>query len=146
MNPDTAPAIPGPQNGPGVPIDSTIAPMPWIWRLGLLAVVVGLTAGAYAVQAEFGPRLQAAIRASQAFIPQGFWLAYHNNRAEMLPLYEAEAAAIQRRDPDGARAACGERAELMARIMLSELVRRGVFKPAGTAWPATSSPGASVVF
>jgi DNA-binding GntR family transcriptional regulator len=93
-----------------------------------------------------GPRLQAAIRASQAFIPQGFWLAYHNNRAEMLPFYEAEAAAIQRRDPDGARAACGERAQLMARIMLSELVRRGVFKPAGTAWPATSSPGTSVVF
>lgn len=61
MNPDTAPAVPGPPNGPGVPIDPTIAPMPWSWRLGLLAVVVGLTAGAYAMQAEFGPRFQAAV-------------------------------------------------------------------------------------
>ena len=77
-----------------------------------------------------GPRLQAAIRASQTFIPRGFWLSYLNNHAEMLPFFEAETAAIQRRDPDGARAACAERAEAMGRIMLSELVRRGVFRPA----------------
>jgi DNA-binding GntR family transcriptional regulator len=78
-----------------------------------------------------GPRLQAAIRASQTFIPRTFWLAYLNNHDEILPFYEAETAAIQRRDPDGARAACAERAELMARIMLAELVRRGVFRPSG---------------
>ena len=93
-----------------------------------------------------GPRLQAAIRASQTFIPRGFWLAYLNNHSEMLPFYEAEAAAIQRRDPQGARAACAERAETMARIMLGELVRRRVLAPAGAAWPAASSPGASVAF
>jgi DNA-binding GntR family transcriptional regulator len=80
-----------------------------------------------------GPRLHAAIRASQTFIPRGFWLAYLNNHDEMLPFYEAEAAAIQRRDPDAARAACVERSEVMARIMLGELVRRGVFRPAGAA-------------
>jgi DNA-binding GntR family transcriptional regulator len=93
-----------------------------------------------------GPRLQAAIRASQTFIPRGFWLAYLNKHAEMLPFYEAETAAIHRRDPDGARAACVDRSEVMARIMLGELVRRGVFKPAGAAWPGTSSPGAALAF
>jgi DNA-binding GntR family transcriptional regulator len=78
-----------------------------------------------------GPRLNAAIRASQTFIPRAFWSAYLTNRDEMLPFYEAEIAAIHRRDPDSARAACVERSEVMARIMLTELVRRGVFKPAG---------------
>jgi len=80
-----------------------------------------------------GPRLQAAIRASQTFIPRGFWLSYLNNHDEMLPFYEAELAAIHRRDGDAARAACVERSEVMARIMLAELVRRGVFKPSGAA-------------
>jgi DNA-binding GntR family transcriptional regulator len=93
-----------------------------------------------------GPRLQAAIRASQTFMPRRFWLAYLNNHDEMLPFFEAETAAIQRRDPDGARAACAERSDAMARIMLSELVRRGVFRPAGAGWPATSSSGAPVAF
>jgi DNA-binding GntR family transcriptional regulator len=93
-----------------------------------------------------GPRLHAAIRASQTFIPRGFWLSYPNNNDEMLPSFEAEIAAIHRRDPDGARAACAERSEVMARIMLGELVRRGVFRPTGAAWPATSSPGTPVAF
>jgi DNA-binding GntR family transcriptional regulator len=93
-----------------------------------------------------GPRLQAAIRASQTFIPRAFWLAYLNNHDEMLPFYEAELAAIRRNDPDGARVACSERSAVMARVMLSELVRRGVFRPAGAAWPATSSSGAPVAF
>jgi DNA-binding GntR family transcriptional regulator len=92
-----------------------------------------------------GPRLQAAIRASQTFIPRAFWLSYLNNHDEMLPFYETETSAIQRGDPDGARTACIERSEAMARIMLGELVRRGVFKPAGAAWPATSSSGAASV-
>jgi DNA-binding GntR family transcriptional regulator len=81
-----------------------------------------------------GPRLQAAIRASQTFIPRGFWQAYLNNHDEMLPFYEAETAAIHRRDPDGARTACVERSEVMARVMLAELVRRGVFKPSTVAF------------
>ncbi len=93
-----------------------------------------------------GPRLQAAIRASQTFIPRGFWLSYLNNHDELLPLFEAETAAIHRRDPDSARAACAERSGVMARIMLGELVRRGVFRPAGAAWPATSSSDAPVAF
>jgi DNA-binding GntR family transcriptional regulator len=81
-----------------------------------------------------GPRLHAAIRASQAFIPRAFWAAYLNNHAEMLPFYEAEASAIHRGDPDAARVACAERSEVMARIMLAELVRRGVFKPSTVAF------------
>jgi DNA-binding GntR family transcriptional regulator len=89
-----------------------------------------------------GPRLQAAIRASQTFMPRAFWLSYLNNHDEILPFYEAETAAIHRGDPDGARAACAERAEMMARIMLGELVRRGVFRPSGAALPTTSTPGA----
>jgi DNA-binding GntR family transcriptional regulator len=93
-----------------------------------------------------GPRLQAAIRASQTFMPRAFWVSYLNNHNELLPFYEAETAAIHRRDPDGARVACAERSGVMARIMLGELVRRGVFRPSGAAWPATSSPGSPVAF
>ena len=80
-----------------------------------------------------GPRLHAAIRASQTFIPRGFWLTYLKNHEDILPFYEAETAAIHRSDPDGARTACADRADVMARIMLGELVRRGVFRPAGAA-------------
>jgi DNA-binding GntR family transcriptional regulator len=78
-----------------------------------------------------GPRLHAAIRASQTFIPRAFWGAYAHD--EMLPFYEAELAAIHRRDPGTARAACAERSEVMARIMLTELIRRGVLAPSGAA-------------
>ncbi len=78
-----------------------------------------------------GPRLLAEIRASQSFIPRSFWVTYLNNHDEMLPFYEAETTAIHTRDPDGARAACAGRAEAMGRIMVVELVRRGVFKPSG---------------
>ncbi|MDT5186087.1 MAG: hypothetical protein QOJ20_423 [Mycobacterium sp.] len=93
-----------------------------------------------------GPRLQAAIRASQTFIPRAFWRSYPNNHKEMLPSYEAETAAIHRRDPDGARAACAERSRMMARIMLGELVRRGVFRPPGAARPATLGSAAPIAF
>jgi DNA-binding GntR family transcriptional regulator len=78
-----------------------------------------------------GPRLHAAIGASQTFIPRGFWVAYLNNHDQMLPFYAAETAAIHGRDPDAARAACVGRSELMGRIMLAELVRRGVLRPSG---------------
>jgi hypothetical protein len=37
--------------------------------------------------------------------------------------------AIHAHDPDGARAACAGRSEVMGRIMIAELVRRGVFSP-----------------
>jgi DNA-binding GntR family transcriptional regulator len=76
-----------------------------------------------------GPRLHAAIRASQGLIPRAFLLSYPNVVDEMLPLYEDETAAILRRDPDGARAACSGCAELMAEVMVTELVRRGVLAP-----------------
>lgn len=76
-----------------------------------------------------GPRLYAAIRASQSFIPRPFWVAYQGNHNAMLPFYEAENAAIKGRDPEAARAACVGRSELMAKIMLSELVRRRVLSP-----------------
>jgi hypothetical protein len=49
----------------------------------------------------------------------------------MLPYYEAETAAIHHRDAVAARDACVERAAVMGRIMLAELVRRGVLRPAG---------------
>ena len=93
-----------------------------------------------------GPRLHAAIRASQTFMPRAFWLSYLNNHKEMLPFYEAETAAIHRHDPDGARAACDERSAVMARIMLGELVRRGVLRPPGAPRPATSGSAAPVAF
>ncbi|PRC47217.1 GntR family transcriptional regulator, partial [Mycobacterium sp. ITM-2017-0098] len=80
--------------------------------------------GAYA-----GPRLQAAIDSSQAFIPNTFWQTYAQHRDELLPSYEAELAAIHAHDVDGARTACAQRAEIMAGILLAELVRRGVLYP-----------------
>ena len=78
-----------------------------------------------------GPRLHAAIRASQGLIPRAFLLSYPTIVAEMLPFYEDETAAIQHRDPAAARAACSACAELMAEVMIAELVRRRVLAPAG---------------
>lgn len=76
--------------------------------------------------AHTGPRLQAAIRAAQTFMPRAYWSAYLDAPAELLGHYEAETLAITDRDPAAARAACTAAAELMAQIMLTELVRRGV--------------------
>jgi DNA-binding GntR family transcriptional regulator len=73
-----------------------------------------------------GPRLHAAIRASQSFAPSEFWLSYPKSKPDFLPSYEDETAAIHGRDPDTARAVCVRRADLMAKIMLAELTRRGV--------------------
>ena len=79
-----------------------------------------------------GPRLAAMIDSSQSFMPRAFWVTYLRNIDEMLPVYEAETAAIERGDAEAARAACVARADAMGRIMLTELVRRGVFQAAGT--------------
>lgn len=76
-----------------------------------------------------GPRLHAMIRASQNLVPRVFWLTYQGSREEMLPFYEDETAAIHRRDPEAARAACAGRSYLMAQTMLAELSRRRVFTP-----------------
>jgi DNA-binding GntR family transcriptional regulator len=76
-----------------------------------------------------GPRLQAAIRASQGLVPRAFLLSYPSIVDEMLPFYEDETAAIRHRDPDDARAACSGCAELMAGVMVAELVRRRVLTP-----------------
>ncbi|MGE2689797.1 GntR family transcriptional regulator [Mycolicibacterium pulveris] len=72
-----------------------------------------------------GPRLQAAIRALQSFVPNSFW-NYHDTHTDFFHVYEEEISAIRRCDPDGARASCVKRAELMARIMLDKLTRTGV--------------------
>jgi DNA-binding GntR family transcriptional regulator len=77
-----------------------------------------------------GPRLHAAIRASQSLIPRAFLLNYPNIVGKMLPFYEDETAAIRHRDPAAARAACSACAGLMAEVIITELVRRGVFAPA----------------
>ena len=76
-----------------------------------------------------GPRLLAAIGSSQTFIPNSFWQTYAQHRDELLPSYEAELAAIRGRNAEGARAACAQRSEIMARILLAELIRRGVLYP-----------------
>ncbi len=79
------------------------------------------------VNAEYaGPRLQAAINSSQTLIPPAFWAGYLEHHDALLPSYEAELAAIRDGQPEAARAACMRRSEEMARILLSELVRRGV--------------------
>jgi DNA-binding GntR family transcriptional regulator len=87
-----------------------------------------------AINEEYsGPRLLAMIRASQAFVPRTFWVTYLHNYEDMLAHFEAEIDAIHRGDPDAARAVNVARSEMMARTLLGELVRRGVFKPAGVA-------------
>ncbi len=85
--------------------------------------------------AHAGPRLQAAIRAAQTFIPRSYWSAYLDAPAALLGHYEAETAAITDQDPDSARAACAAAADLMGQIMATELVRRGVLEG-----PATRDP------
>jgi DNA-binding GntR family transcriptional regulator len=87
-----------------------------------------------------GPRLHAAIRATQTLIPRVFWATYQNGRDELLPFYEDETAAIRRRDPDAARAACVGRADVMGRVMLAELVRRRVFAPSNGAGAGSPHP------
>jgi DNA-binding GntR family transcriptional regulator len=84
-----------------------------------------------------GPRLLALIQASQALVPRVFWGAYTDNHDEVLATYESEISALRRGDTDAARAACAARCEVMARVMLVELVRRGVFNP--SAHPALRS-------
>jgi DNA-binding GntR family transcriptional regulator len=75
-----------------------------------------------------GPRLQAAVNSSRTFIPRAFWQTYPQHRDRLLPSYEAELAAVRAGEPDAARAACAQRAEVMASILLTELVRRGVLR------------------
>ena len=74
-------------------------------------------------------------------MPRSFWSTYLDSHDELLPFYEAETAAIHADDPDAARAACVGRAEVMGRIMLAELVRRGVLAP-----PSLSPRQPSVAF
>ncbi len=67
-------------------------------------------------------------------------MSYQNNRDDVLPYYEDETAAIQRRDPEAARAACGGRAYLMAQTMLAELFRRRVFAAPDDVRQVVSNP------
>ena len=74
-----------------------------------------------------GPRLTATIRSSRSFIPWKFWARYDATRAHLLPIIEAEYAAIEQSQPAAARRACIDRADLMADLLIAELNRRGVF-------------------
>ena len=73
-----------------------------------------------------GPRLLALIRGSQSFMPRGFWLACTDSLDEMVMLYEDETSAIRDHDPAAARSANIRRGELVGRLMLAELSRRGI--------------------
>lgn len=83
-----------------------------------------------------GPRLRAAIRAAQIFLPRAFWVTYQDIHGDVLPFYESENAAIHRHDPNAAQAACRARSEVMAQAMLAELVRRRVFPPSRVGRPS----------
>ncbi|WP_328362914.1 GntR family transcriptional regulator [Mycobacterium sp. NBC_00419] len=74
-----------------------------------------------------GPRLAATIRSSRSFMPWKFWAEYKDSRVHLLPILEAEYAALVRGDPAAARRACVDRADLMADLLIAELERRGVF-------------------
>jgi DNA-binding GntR family transcriptional regulator len=80
-----------------------------------------------------GPRLLAVIQGSQSFLPRAFWPAYQDNHRDLLRCLEADFDAISRGDGAAASAANELRADIMAQIMLTELVRRGVLPAAGAA-------------
>jgi DNA-binding GntR family transcriptional regulator len=82
-----------------------------------------------------GPRLRAAIRAAQTFLPRKFWLTCLQDHDEIWQTYDAETTAIRTGDPEGARSACARRSATMGRLMCNELVRRGVLEPTGTVAP-----------
>ncbi len=92
-----------------------------------------------------GPRLHAMIRASYDLIPSAFRLTYQAGRAEMLPFYEDETAAIHRRDAQAARAACLARSDAAAGAMLAELVRRRVFTAPSDAAHVVPTPPSAVI-
>jgi DNA-binding GntR family transcriptional regulator len=73
-----------------------------------------------------GPRLLAYLRALHSFIPRAFWITYQGSRDEMLVLYEAETDAIRRHDRAAVRDVNLRRGELLGKLMLAELARRGV--------------------
>lgn len=77
-----------------------------------------------------GPALRALIHSAQGFVAHRVWGSYSAVRADFLSSYEAEAAAIQHRDPDAARAACINRAEPQIAVVLAELTARGVLTDA----------------
>lgn len=74
-----------------------------------------------------GPRLTATISSSRSFMPWNFWAEYPESRDHLLPIIEAEHAAICRGDPAAARRSCVDRADLMADLLIAELNQRGVF-------------------
>lgn len=74
-----------------------------------------------------GPRLQALIRSSYAFVPQTLWSAYSAARDDVLAHYEIETEAILAGDAEAARAVNERRARLLADTLVTELRRRGVF-------------------
>ena len=78
------------------------------------------------VEEYAGPQLQAAIVAARVFAPRGFWGSYPRGNEEFARTYEAETAAIRGQDPEAARAANMERADLRAKVVIAELTRRGV--------------------
>jgi len=80
-----------------------------------------------------GPRLLAVIRASQSLLPRAFWPAFQDNHRDLLRYLEADFDAIRRGDTEAARAANKGRADVMAQIVLAELVRRGVLPAPGAA-------------
>lgn len=64
-DPNAAPPVIQPAHHP---VEIPIQPMPMIWRLILLAFVVGLTTAAYMTQAEIGAKGQAAIGIAAFFL------------------------------------------------------------------------------
>lgn len=77
-----------------------------------------------------GPRMRAAIRSSQTFIPKLFWIGEADNSAIMVESYADEIRAIEQGDTEGARLICVARSGLMATVAIRELEDRGVFDPA----------------
>jgi DNA-binding GntR family transcriptional regulator len=73
-----------------------------------------------------GPRLLAGIRAYRNVVPADLMDTYKHHHGRLLPVLEAEHAAIVAGDPEAARAACVTRSTINAEVMVDELRRRGV--------------------
>ncbi|AFA73552.1 transcriptional regulator, GntR family [Gordonia polyisoprenivorans VH2] len=83
--------------------------------------------------AASGPRMRAMLSTFRTFMPTAFVLLLDRkrNRARILQHYRTECAALARRDAAGARRAAEVRSAEEGEMLITELVRRGVFESDG---------------
>lgn len=81
--------------------------------------------------AASGPRMRAMLSTFRTFMPTAYALLLDrpSNRSVILRHYRSECRALIKGDPAGARRAAESRCAEEAEMLVTELVRRGVFEP-----------------